>query len=100
MVKEPHSKSSTKQYDRFLDAMIEIALACYKMTVAGFKTKFYKKIENLILIGSFVFLSWVMIYKRQHLKVVEFLPNIFQLRLARFIDHFGNIWMMSISTIE
>ncbi len=99
MVKEPHSKSSTKQYDRFLDAMIEIALACYKMTVAGFKTKFYKKIENLILIGSFVFLSLVMIYKRQHLKVVEFLPNIFQLRLARFIDHFGNIWMMSISTI-
>ncbi|MFY7991941.1 MAG: FtsK/SpoIIIE domain-containing protein [Bacteriovoracaceae bacterium] len=99
MTKETNSKNSNKQYDRFFDGMIEIVLACYKMTVAGLKTKFYKRKENLVLTGSFVFLSWVMIYKRQHLKLVEFLPSIFQLPLARFIDHFGNIWTMSISTI-
>ncbi len=99
MTKETNSKNSNKQYDRFFDGMIEIVLACYKMTVAGLKTKFYKRKENLVLTGSFVFLSWVMIYKRQHLKLVEFLPSIFQLPLARFIDHFGNIWTMSISTL-
>jgi hypothetical protein len=99
MTKETTSKSSNKQYDRFFDGMIEVALAFYKMTVAGLKTEFYKKKENLILTASFILLSWVMIYKKQHLKVVEFLPNVFQLPLARFIDHFGNWWTMSFATV-
>lgn len=97
-IKEKKSKSSNKQYDRFFDGLIEIVLVCFKLTVIGLKTKFYKKKENLILTSSFIFLSWILIYKKQHLKLVEIFPNIFQLPLAKTIDNIGNFWTMGLVT--
>jgi len=96
---EVKSESSNKKNDRFFDGMVEIVLASFKIIKEGLKSKFYRKKENLILTGSFIFLSWVMIYKNQHLKIVEILPNVMQLPMARFIDHIGNLWTMSFATM-
>lgn len=93
------SAEANKKYDRYFDGLVEIILASFKIIKEGWKTKCYKKKENLVLTGSFIFLSWVMIYKKQHLKLVEFLPNVMQLTIARFIDHVGNFWTMSFATI-
>ncbi len=96
---ETKSESSNKKYDRIFDGMVEIILAFYKITIAGFKSKFYKKKENLVLTGGFIFLGYMMIYKNHHYKLVEMLPNAFQLPMARFIAKCGTIWPMSVVTI-
>lgn len=96
---EEKSKASNKNYDRFFDGMVEIFFAIFKIIKEGFKTKCYKKKENLILTGSFIFLSWVMIYKNHHIKLVEFLPSAMQLPMAKLVDHFNNWITMSLSAV-
>lgn len=94
-----NSKASNQKYDRFFDGMIEIIFSIYKIINEGIKSKCYRKKENLILCSCIIFLSWVLIYKKQHLKLVEFFPDSLQLSLVRFLGHLHNFWPMSIATL-
>lgn len=97
--KEDKSESSNKKYDQFFDGMLEIAFAFFKITVAGLKSKFYRDRENLVLSGSFALLSWVLIYKRHHLKLVSLFPDFFHVPILRFLGHFNNYWVMTFATL-
>lgn len=92
---ETKSVEANKKYDRFFDGMVEIALASLKIIKEGFKSKCYKKKENLVLTGSFILLSCVMIHQKQHLKLVAYFPDVMQIPMARFINQFSNFWTMS-----
>jgi hypothetical protein len=96
---ETKSVEGNKKYDRFFDSLVEIALAGLKMFKEGFKSKCYKKKENLVLTGSFIFLSWVMIYQKQHLKLVAYLPDVMQIPMARFINQFSNLLPMTLASL-
>lgn len=96
---ENKSEASNKKYDRIFDGMVAIVIAIFIIIKEGLKTKFYKRKENLVLMGSLIFLSWVMIYKKQHLKIVEFFPKTMHLPMAQFIDHISNLWTMGFATV-
>lgn len=95
-----NSEASNKKYDRIFDGIAEIFLAVFKIIHEGIKSKCYKKKENLILTSCVVLLSWVLIYKKDHLKIVEIFPDVFQLPLLRVLGHLHILWPMGFATLS
>lgn len=88
-----------KNYDRFFDKFFDFFFIVFKIIHEGIKSKCYKKKENLILTSCILTLSWVLIYKRQHLRLVDMLPDIFELPFINFFGHLHNFWAMSFATL-
>lgn len=88
------TKDNKQKGASFVYGVIEICLFIYKLIKEGFKTKFYRKKENLVLLSSFLLLTWVLVYKKQYLKLLWYLPDLIEYPLRLLISniHQGYIY--------
>jgi hypothetical protein len=88
-----NEKKANSKADKIFDGIVEILCCSYKLVRAGVESGYYKYRENLILIGSFIFLALIVIYKKQHLKIVHLVPfEVLHVPLAKFFNSFGFYW--------
>mgnify|MGYP003405670990 CR=1 FL=1 len=56
-----NEKKANSKADKIFDGIVEILCCSYKLVRAGVESGYYKYRENLILVGSFIFLALIVI---------------------------------------